>query len=87
MKNKRSIIIITVIVVLLFVPLIAMQLTNEIDWKGHDFIVMAVLLSGAGLLTELAWRKLKNITQKTLACGLILIIFFAVWAELAVGLL
>lgn len=86
MKNKRLIIILTTAGVLLLVPLIAMQFTNEVDWKLGDFLVMGVLLLGTGLLCEIVIRRTKSIKQRIIFCGVILFALLIVWAELAVGL-
>lgn len=86
MKNKRLIIILSVVGVLLLIPLIAMQFTNEVDWKLADFIIMGVLLSGTGLLCELVLRKVKRLEYRLLICGALLFALFLVWAELAVGI-
>ncbi len=86
MKNKRLAIILTVAAALLSVPLLAMQLTNEVNWTISDFILMGVLLFGTGLLCELAIRSVKTVQSRVLLCAVILIMFFLVWAELAVGI-
>jgi hypothetical protein len=86
MKNKRLILILATVVVLLSVPLIAMQFTNEVNWDSTDFIIMGGLLTATGLLCELVIRKAKSLTQRLMICGLILFLFFLVWAELAVGI-
>jgi hypothetical protein len=41
----------------LLVPLVAMQLTDEVDWGVADFVVAGALLAGSGLLLELAMTK------------------------------
>jgi hypothetical protein len=41
----------------LLVPLVAMQITDEVDWGVADFVLAGVLLGGTGLLLELAARK------------------------------
>lgn len=87
MKNKRLIIILSAVVILLLVPFIAMQFTNEVDWKILDFAIMGVLLLGTGLLCELVMRKVKGINNRIIICGAILFAFFLIWAELAVGII
>ncbi|MBS4012673.1 MAG: hypothetical protein KGZ97_02775 [Bacteroidetes bacterium] len=86
MKNKRLIIILSAVFILLLIPLVAMQFTNEVDWKIFDFIIMGVLLLGTGLLCELVIRKVKSVKYRLIICGAILLVFFLIWAELAVGL-
>ena len=85
-QNKRLIGIVTTVVLLLLIPLIAMQFTNEVDWKLFDFIVMGGLLLGTGLLCELVLRKVKKRDYRFLLIGLILIALLLIWAELAVGI-
>lgn len=86
MKNKRLSIILTVVAVLLLIPFIAMQFTNEVDWSLFDFIVAGILLTGTGLLCELVLRTVKKKEQRLLFCGLILVALVLVWMELAVGI-
>jgi hypothetical protein len=85
-QNKRLTGILLTVVVLLSIPLIAMQFTNEVDWKLDDFVIMGTLLLSTGLLCELVLRKVKKIENKVLICGALLILLFLIWAELAVGL-
>ncbi|NCU31526.1 MAG: hypothetical protein EOM23_01005 [Candidatus Moranbacteria bacterium] len=86
MKNKRLIIIIASAAILMLVPLVAMQFTSEVNWNISDFIIAGVLLFGTGLLCELVLRKVKSPKNRIIICGIILIVFFLIWAELAVGL-
>ncbi|MBE0661360.1 MAG: hypothetical protein IH597_02740 [Bacteroidales bacterium] len=86
MKNKRLIIILTVAAILLLIPFIAMQFTTEVNWEANDFIIMGVLLFGTGLLCELVMRKVHRVKHRVLICGVILLAFLLVWAELAVGI-
>lgn len=86
MKNKRLFIILSVVVILLLIPFIVMQFTNEVDWKILDFAIMGVLLLGTGLICELVMRKVKCINNRIIICGAILFAFFLIWAELAVGI-
>lgn len=84
--NIRLAVIFTIIAILLSVPLIAMQFTQEVDWSLFDFMVMTVLLSGLGLLIELVLRKVKTLRNRLALCALVLLSGFLIWAELAVGI-
>lgn len=86
MKNKRLIIILSAVVILLLIPFIAMQLTNEVNWKTMDFVIMGVLLFGTGLSCELVLRRIKRIIYRIIICGLILLGALFIWTELAVGI-
>lgn len=85
MKNKRLIIIQSVVGILLLIPLIAMQFTNEVDWDIFDFVIMGLLLSATGLLCEFALRRVRTTLNRVIICGAVLFLFFLIWAELAVG--
>ena len=78
--------IVVVVATLLLIPLIAMQFTTEVNWDAFDFIVAAVLLLGTGLVCEIVLRNVRATKNRILLCGVILIILFLVWAELAVGI-
>lgn len=85
-KNKRFIGILLVIVILLLIPFIAMQFSGEVNWSPFDFVVAAILLFGAGIMCEIALRKLKNNKYRVAACTIILVLLLIFWAELAVGI-
>lgn len=85
-KNKRLIGIVLTVVILLLIPLIAMQFTDEVKWGLADFVVMGGLLLGTGLMCELVMRKVKKIEHRIAICGAILVALFLIWAELAVGI-
>ena len=85
-KNRRLIGIMATITGLLFIPLIAMQFSKEVNWNIFDFIVMGVLLLSTGLLCELVLRKVKSIKNRIIICGAVLFVFLLIWAELAVGI-
>lgn len=86
MENKRLIIILFSVLIVLLIPLIAMQFTNEVDWDTADFVVMGVLLLGTGFLCEIVLRIAKKTHHRLIICGGILFVFFLIWAELAVGI-
>ena len=85
-KNTRLIGILIAVAVLLLVPLVAMQFTNDVNWDLFDFIVMGILLLGTGLLCEFILGNVKSLQNRILICGAVLLVFFLIWAELAVGI-
>ncbi len=86
MKNKRLIIILISVGILLLIPFIAMQLTEEVNWTFFDFIVMGTLLILTGIILEVVLRKVTQTKYRILICGIAILGFLLVWAELAVGI-
>ena len=86
MQNKRLIAIVLTAALLLLIPLIAMQFTDEVDWSPFDFVVMGILLLGTGLMCEFVMRKIKKTEYRIALVGVVLITFLLIWAELAVGI-
>ena len=85
-KNKRLIIIICVVAILLLIPFVAMQFTAEVNWTLFDFLVAAVLLLSAGFILEFILRKVKNLSNRIVLVVALLITLLLIWAELAVGI-
>jgi hypothetical protein len=54
---------------ILLLPLVAMQITDEVDWGLADFAFAGALLGGTGLLLELAARKPRNIAYRAAAAA------------------
>ncbi|HCX23386.1 MAG: hypothetical protein CMB80_33065 [Flammeovirgaceae bacterium] len=86
LQNKRAVIIAGAILILLSVPFIAMQLTEDVAWSGFDFLVMGGLLTVVGIGIEIAIRKLKTFNQRFIAVAVVVLFFLLIWIELAVGL-
>jgi hypothetical protein len=55
---------------ILLLPLVAMQITDEVDWGLADFAVAGALLGGTGLLLELAARKPGNLAYRVAATAI-----------------
>ena len=68
-KNTRLYLILLFATVLLLIPLIAAQLTDEINWDLSDFAVMGILLYGVGISWELVLRKIKKTSHRLLLCA------------------
>src|SRR3989304_6473156 len=60
MQNKNIIGIVLAAAFILLLPLLAMQITDEVVWDLADFAVAGALLVGTGLICELAARKAGN---------------------------
>ena len=86
MKNKRFSIILITIALLLLIPFIAMQFTDQVNWTPFDFVVAGILLLGIGILCELAMRMIKNSKTRIIVVVGLVILLFLIWAELAVGI-
>ena len=87
MQYKRLILIVLPTAMLLLIPLIAMQFTDEVNWTLFDFVAAGVLLFSTGIMCELAIRKINNPKYRIAACAFLLALLLLIWAELAVGIL
>ncbi|WP_286761528.1 hypothetical protein [Salegentibacter sp. UBA1130] len=85
MKTNRFLIILIIVGALLLIPFIAMQFSSEVVWTVSDFIIMGILLLVTGLGIDLVLRKVSSSKNRLLIGGIILAVFFMIWAELAVG--
>ncbi len=74
------------VAILLLIPFIAMQFTEEVQWTLSDFVVAGVLLLGTGLLCELAIREIKSVKYRIVACSVLVVGLLLIWAEMAVGI-
>ena len=84
-KLRIRIILVTTALIL-SIPLIAMQFTEEVNWTLSDFVIAAVLLLGTGLAIDLVIRYVKTGLSRTILLVVILLLLFLTWAELAVGI-
>ena len=84
-KRNNFLIILLIVGMLLLIPLIAMQFSSEVVWTASDFIIMGILLLVTGLGIDLVLRKVSNSKNRLIISGIILAVFFMIWAELAVG--
>jgi hypothetical protein len=72
---------------LLLLPLVAMQFTDEVAWTAFDFAFMGALLGGIGLGFELAVRKTGNAAYRTAAGVALAAAFLLIWINGAVGII
>jgi len=86
MNNKRLLLILSAVAILLLIPFIAMQFSNEVNWTLTDFITAGGLLLVTGLLCEFVLRKVKKTGTRVALCAALLLLLLLVWIELAVGI-
>jgi len=73
--------------VLLALPLLAMQFTDEVDWTGADFIVMGLMLLLACTAYEIAAFVARSNAYMVAAALAVGGGFLTIWANLAVGII
>jgi len=85
--TKRLTVWAVVTALILMIPLVAMQLTNEVNWNLFDFVVMGALLFGVGIAYELVARRSQQ-TMYRAAFGIGLVgAFLLFWVNGAVGII
>ncbi|MFV9552110.1 hypothetical protein [Algibacter sp. PT7-4] len=84
--SKRFKILMACIIVILLIPLIGMQFSNQVNWTIQDFIVAGLLLFSASFTVELFLKKFKNKQHRIIIVSAIIIILILIWIELAVGI-
>ncbi len=76
-----------VVALILLVPLVAMQFTDEVDWDLFDFVFAGVLLFGAGLTYELIARKGGTVAYRVAVGVAVAAAVLLVWVNGAVGII
>lgn len=70
--------------ILLLIPLLAMQFSNDVNWGVFDFAVVGILVAGMASLFVLAARKFRS--RRWLIAVLFGFAFLYIYAELAIGI-
>ena len=83
---KSLLAVAAVTLLLLLLPLTAMQFTPEVRWGPGDFLVAGCLIFGAGVGMVLVARYTKRKAYRVALMGIIALALAVVWAELAVGI-
>ncbi|NNC84159.1 MAG: hypothetical protein HKN79_11330 [Flavobacteriales bacterium] len=71
---------------ILLIPFIAMQFTDEVDWSTGDFLIAGVLLLGFGWIGERLTKRVDKRMSRILIWSAVLLVLLLIWAELAVGI-
>ena len=85
MKNK-IVRLAFITVLILFIPLIGVLVTDEVNWGLFDFIVMGGLIFGMGLIYQLIASNVQDVWKRAIIGMIVLGAFLLVWADLAVGI-
>ena len=72
---------------LLLLPLVAMQFTDEVNWTAADFVVFGAMLACAGGAFELAARMTRNTAYRAAVGVALAAAFLLVWTNGAVGII
>ena len=85
-KNRRLFFMISAVSILLLVPLITMQFSQEVNWTIGDFLIAGILLIGAAIGIELIIRLVKKPKARIVLLTSTILLLVVVWIELAVGI-
>lgn len=85
--TKRLTVWAALIALILMIPLVAMQFTNEVNWDLFDFVVMGGLLFGVGLAYELVARRSEKTVYRVAFIVGIVTAFLLFWVNAAVGII
>jgi len=83
---RRPLIILSIIALLLLIPFIGMQISNEVHWSVFDFLVAGGLLTITGFAIDFVIRKTKSVNRRFLLITALALLFLLIWIEIAVGL-
>ena len=72
---------------LLLIPLVAMQLTDEVNWTVGDFFIAGILIFATAVSYDNFSKRSNNKIHRFLIGTFLLIAFTGVWIELSVGIL
>lgn len=86
MRNSIFIWIALATGLILQIPLITMQFTDEVNWDRIDFIIMGFLLFTIGSLFVLVARRFPRRRRFVIGTMFVAALLY-VWAELAVGII
>ncbi|MBX2827514.1 MAG: hypothetical protein KTR22_05095 [Flavobacteriaceae bacterium] len=84
-NNRRLIILLCISAILLLIPLVAMQFTDEVQWDAMDFAFMGALLLGFVLALEFTLRRIRR-EHRPWIIIIAVVLLLLIWAEMAVGL-
>lgn len=85
--TKRLSLWAVVVTLVVMIPLVAMQFSDDVAWTPFDFAFAGLLLYGAGLTYELIARKTGSFSRRTAVGVSIAAVVILVWIDGAVGII
>jgi hypothetical protein len=86
-QTKNILRIAVVVVLILLVPLLAMQFSGDFRWGVFDFALAGVLLFGVGLSYELVASRLGSLAYRAAVATALGGALMLVWVNIAVGII
>ncbi len=77
----------TIAALVLLLPLVAMQFTDEVNWTETDFAFAGALIVGTGVTFELAARMANNNAYRAAVGVALAAAFLLIWINAAVGII
>ena len=77
----------TAAALVLLLPLVAMQFTDEVNWTASDFVFAGALILGVGVTYEFAARKTGDTAYRTAVGVALAAAFLLIWVNGAVGII
>jgi hypothetical protein len=71
---------------ILLLPLVAMRLTDEVNWTTSDFLFAGLLVGSVGLILELAVRQTSDRAYRRAVGCAVAAAFLTIWSNGAVGI-
>lgn len=85
--RKQITIVAAATAILLMIPFVAMQFSEEVDWGIGDFIIMGALIFGSGLSYVLISRMSNSVAYRAAVAIAVVAGLLLCWINLAVGII
>jgi hypothetical protein len=84
---RRIAVLAAIVAVILLIPLVAMQVSDEWNWDLFDFVFAGTILFGAGLTYELVAKKGGTAAYRAAVGMAVATALILVWVNAAVGII
>jgi hypothetical protein len=86
-RNWDIVSVFVVTALILMLPLIGMQFSEDVDWKLPDFVIIGSILIAAGLAFVYTARRVDTLGRRLVLAAAFFLALLYIWAELAVGVI
>jgi hypothetical protein len=86
MKKRRLTIFLSIAAILLLIPFLAMQFSDEVSWSLFDFLIAGFLFVSSAFLIDFILNKVRKKSYRILLSLVVLLLLVILWVELAVGI-